>query len=122
MCLETWGGGPGLVDGLTAAVEGAGMEILYAPRAVELIVEKGAVRGVVAREGSDTFDIRARAVVLASGGFEANTEWRTRYLGPGWELARVRGSRFNSGDGIRMAQYLGAARWHMWHFHGAYGF
>ena len=43
------------------------------------------------------------AVVLACGGFEANSEWRTRYLGPGWDLAKVRGTRFNTGDGIRMA-------------------
>ena len=41
--------------------------------------------------------------MLACGGFEANTEWRTRYLGPGWDLAKVRGTRFNTGDGIRMA-------------------
>ena len=31
-------------------------------------------------------------------------------------------ARNNSGDGIRMAQDLGAALWHMWHIHGAYGF
>ena len=42
-------------------------------------------------------------MVLACGGFEANPEWRTRYLGPGWELAKVRGTRYNTGDGIRMA-------------------
>ena len=41
--------------------------------------------------------------MLACGGFEANPEWRTRYLGPGWDLAKVRGTRFNTGDGIRMA-------------------
>ena len=46
--------------------------------------------------------------MLAAGGFEANTEWRTRYLGPGWELAKVRGSRFNTGDGLRMALEIGA--------------
>jgi len=108
LCIEAWGGGPGLVDMLTAAVEGAGMEILYATRAVELIVEKGAVRGVVARSGGETFDIRAKAVVLAAGGFESNTEWRTRYLGPGWDLAPVRGTRFNTGDGIKMALDIGA--------------
>jgi len=28
----------------------------------------------------------------------------------------------NTGDGIRMAQDIGAALWHMWHYHGAYGF
>jgi tricarballylate dehydrogenase len=108
LCLETWGGGPGLVDMLTQIVEKEGIEILYATRALELIVDKGVVRGVVAREGGNIFDIRANAVVLASGGFEANAEWRTRYLGPGWDLAPVRGTRFNTGDGIRMALDIGA--------------
>ena len=108
LCLETWGGGPGLVDALLSAIEKDGIEILYGARAVELIVEKGAVSGVVVREGVKTFDIKAKAVVLASGGFEANTEWRTRYLGPGWDLAPVRGTRFNTGDGIRMALDIGA--------------
>ena len=49
------------------------------------------------------------AVVLATGGFQANPEMRTRYLGPRWELAKVRGSRFNTGAGIRMALDIGAA-------------
>ena len=48
------------------------------------------------------------AGVLACGGFEASSEMRARYLGPGWELARVRGTRFNTGDGIRMALDAGA--------------
>ncbi len=48
-------------------------------------------------------------MVLACGGFESNPEWRTRYLGPGWDLAKVRGTRFNTGDGIRMAIDIGAA-------------
>ena len=61
-----------------------------------------------------TFDIIGDAVVLASGGFEANTEWRTRYLGPGWDLAKVRGSRFNTGDGIRMALEAGAMPYGNW--------
>jgi tricarballylate dehydrogenase len=46
--------------------------------------------------------------VLAAGGFQSNAEWRTRYLGPGWDLAKVRGTRFNTGDGIRMALDVGA--------------
>jgi tricarballylate dehydrogenase len=53
-------------------------------------------------------ELRAKSVVLACGGFEANPEWRTRYLGPGWDLAKVRGSRYNTGDGIRMAIDIGA--------------
>ncbi|MYE14510.1 MAG: FAD-dependent tricarballylate dehydrogenase TcuA, partial [Gammaproteobacteria bacterium] len=53
--------------------------------------------------------IPADAVVLACGGFESNAAWRTRYLGAGWEIAKVRGTRFNTGDGIRMALDAGAA-------------
>jgi tricarballylate dehydrogenase len=48
-------------------------------------------------------------VVLSAGGFESNVEWRTRYLGPGWEMAKVRGTAFNTGDGIRMALEIGAS-------------
>ena len=52
--------------------------------------------------------------MVASGGFQANHEWRTRYLGPGWDLAKVRGSRFNTGDGIKMALDIGAAPYGHW--------
>ncbi|HXF65390.1 MAG TPA: FAD-binding protein, partial [Burkholderiales bacterium] len=45
---------------------------------------------------------------------EANPEWRTRYLGPGWELAKVRGTRFNVGDGLRMALEIGACPYGNW--------
>jgi len=59
-------------------------------------------------------EIRAKAVVLACGGFESNPEWRVRYLGPGWDLARVRGTRHNLGDGIRMALEIGAEPYGNW--------
>lgn len=39
---------------------------------------------------------------------------RTRYLGPGWELAKVRGTRYNTGDGIMMALNLGAQPYGQW--------
>jgi tricarballylate dehydrogenase len=72
------------------------------------------VNGVRVRSGGKLRDLTARAVVLACGGFEANAEWRTRYLGPGWELAKVRGTRFNTGDGLRMALEIGANPFGNW--------
>lgn len=114
LAVETWGGGPGLVDSLLEAASKAGIEVRYATRAVSLIMENGACRGAVARHAGKSFDIRARSVVIASGGFEANAEWRTRYLGPGWDLAKVRGTRFNTGDGIRMALEAGAIPYGNW--------
>jgi tricarballylate dehydrogenase len=59
-------------------------------------------------------EIRAKAVVLACGGFEANAEMRTRYLGPNWDLAKVRGTRFNTGAGLRMAIAAGARSYGHW--------
>ena len=59
--------------------------------------------------GPDGFeDIPGRTVVLAAGGFEANAEMRCRYLGQGWELVKVRGIPYNTGDGIKMALDVGA--------------
>jgi tricarballylate dehydrogenase len=109
LTLETWGGGPGLVDALVKATEDAAIEIEYGARATHLLTDdRQRVTGVTLRQEGRERAVQAGAVVLASGGFEANSEWRTRYLGPGWDLAKVRGSRYNMGDGIRMALGIGA--------------
>src|SRR5205085_4415524 len=86
----------------------AGIPIHYETPAVWLLEEDGVVRGVIARHKGRKVRIGAKAVVLACGGFESNAEMRTRYLGPTWDLAKVRGTRFNTGDGIRMALDIGA--------------
>ncbi len=109
LTVEAWGGGPGLVDGLTRIAADSGIEIRYGARALNLIHDDSGVQGVRVKQNGAVTDLPADAVILASGGFEANHEWRCRYLGPGWDLAKVRGSRFNSGDGIRMALEIGAA-------------
>lgn len=109
LTVEAWGGGPGLVDALTQAARQAGIDIWYSSPAAALLHGDDGVQGVrVKREGRTT-EVRARSVVLAGGGFQANPEWRARYLGPGWELAKVRGTRFNTGDVIRMALDIGAS-------------
>jgi tricarballylate dehydrogenase len=114
LTLETWGGGPGLVDALTKAALDAGVEVQYETAATSLLTEDGRVVGVRVKRKGVAEDVSARAVVLACGGFQSNSEWRTRYLGPGWDLAKVRGSRFNMGDGIRMALEIGAMPWGHW--------
>ncbi len=65
--------------------------------------------------GPDGFDeLGAGAVVLGCGGFEANPEWRARYLGRPWDHAKVRGTRYNTGDGLRMALAIGALPHGQW--------
>jgi len=109
LTVEAWGGGPGLVQRLTDIALGRGVAIAYEARAISLLEHNGRINGVRVRHRQETDDYHADAVVLACGGFESSTTWRARYLGPGWDLARVRGTRFNTGDGIRMALDAGAA-------------
>lgn len=107
-------GGPGLVDSLYRAAEKLGVEIRYDAWVRELIRDDDGVHGVIAKIDGTTRELHAGSVVLACGGFEANAEMRTRYLGPGWDLAKVRGTRFNTGDGLRMALDAGAQPFGHW--------
>ncbi|MCZ6890957.1 MAG: FAD-dependent tricarballylate dehydrogenase TcuA [Chloroflexi bacterium] len=109
LSLEAVGGGKGLSDQQFAIAERQKVRIRYQTKAVRLIQnQQGGVSGVTVLGPQGFQDIAAGSVVLACGGFEANTEMRTRYLGPGWEFAKVRGTPHNTGDGIRMALEIGA--------------
>ncbi len=115
LALHIWGGGPELLKALYANVERRGIPILYETPAVSLIRERGRLAGVVAEgAGGEPVEIRAGAVVLACGSFESNPEMRARYLGPNWELAKCRGTRFNMGAGLRMALDIGARPYGNW--------
>jgi tricarballylate dehydrogenase len=108
MTIEAVGGGPGLVESLGQIADRLGVETRFGARAVALDVGKNGVQGVVVRNGWEEELIVCDAVILAAGGFQSNPEMRTRYLGPGWDLAKVRGTSFNTGDGLRMALDIGA--------------
>jgi tricarballylate dehydrogenase len=115
LTIEVSGGGPGLVQSLFATAEKQGVQIEYEARALELVREgPRGVTGVLVRRREGDSVVKAKAVVLASGGFEANAEWRAKYLGSGWDLAKVRGTRHNTGDGIRMALDIGAEAYGHW--------
>ena len=114
LTVEASGGGPGLVTGWSRVAAQMGIDIRYGARALALIADDDGVKGVRVRQDGRTREQLADAVVLAAGGFEANVEWRTRYLGPGWDTAKVRGARFNTGDGLRMALEIGAMAAGQW--------
>ena len=106
--LAAVGGGRGLVDQLYHAAEKAGVHVRYDAWVRDLIHSDQGVTGIVVKLGDVTREIFAKSVILACGGFEANAAWRARHLGPGWDLAKVRGSKFNCGDGLDMALRIGA--------------
>jgi len=108
-----WGGltlaaeneGVGLFDMELAAVRQMGGTVRYGSAVTSLIMEGARVVGV--RVGDE--EIMADAVILASGGFEANEEMRVAHMGPNWKAAKVRGTPHNTGDGLTMARAAGAA-------------
>ena len=106
---EVWGGGPGLLDAYSRAAAKEGIEIRHNTHALDLVLDHRRVAGVQCAAGGETYTLRSNAVVLACGGFEANAEMRARYLGPNWDLAKVRGTKFNTGQGLRMALAIGAS-------------
>jgi tricarballylate dehydrogenase len=109
--VEVSGAGPGLMRGLLNAAAKHGFPIHNDTEVLELEPAEGdrSVK-VHARNGAgERVVYEADTVVLAAGGFQADSEWRTRCLGPGWDLAKVRASPFNTGAGIKMAMALGAA-------------
>ena len=115
LIVEAVGGGKGLSDRQFELVEQKGGTIRYGTKATSLITDRqGRVTGLTIRDEDGYHDIECMATVLACGGFEANAEMRTRYLGAGWELAKVRGTQFNTGDGIRMALDIGAQSFGHW--------
>jgi tricarballylate dehydrogenase len=103
-------GGAGLVDLLFRRLEGEGGVISYETGARDLIVDDaGTVRGVRCMSPSGLVDIIARGgVVLACGGFQANVQMRVAYLGRYADSLILRGSRYNTGEGLMMAIGAGA--------------
>lgn len=110
------GGGAGLSDYLFERVgKMDGIDLLYETAAQKLLVnDNGKIYGVTTRSEAGLKDYTAKAVILSCGGFEANPAWRARYLGANWDLAKVRGSQYNMGDGIRMALEVGAQPFGNW--------
>jgi tricarballylate dehydrogenase len=105
--LRSYNEGVGLMEDLFAAVERAGIEVWYDSPVLDLITDGTACRGVVVKGPHGEVQVRG-VVVLAAGGFEGNPQMRQRWLGPGWDLVKVRGTRFNMGTVLAAALDRGA--------------
>ena len=115
-------GGPYLFRLLQMKLDELGVEIrLSSPGKRLIYAADREARGVVhdSPRGERRLGAR-RGVVLAAGGFEASDRMKQKYWQAGPVLPAA--NKYNTGDGIRMAQEVGADLWHMWHYHGSYGF
>lgn len=118
--IEVWqyvSKGWGMMQFMYKQIAARQIDVSYETRAQRLLTnEKGEVIGVRASKISngrqDEVNIKARkAVILCSGGFEANEEMKLQYLRV--HPVYFTGTIENTGDGILMAQEVGADLWHM---------
>jgi tricarballylate dehydrogenase len=108
LSLGTAGGGAGLIEAYLRASRDAGIDLRTSSAVESLITVGGDVIGVRVRTAEGLTDVHAGAVVLASGGFEADADLRARHLGEPWRAALVRGTPHNTGEAMLAAIAIGA--------------
>jgi len=103
-CVD--GGGQALVNALHSACRRSGVDIALGRRVDRLLVEDGAVCGVVSGDESLT----AASVVLATGGFGANPEKLEKYFPSAWikDWTWYIGADGSRGDALDFAEEIGA--------------
>lgn len=107
--VRSAGGGIGLANNWFELAEKFGATVLYETAALGMTKTKdGTVNGVRVRDPKGERIIHGRSIVVASGGFQANPEMRTAYMGPEWANVKVRGSKFDTGEMIRELINFGA--------------
>ncbi len=102
------GGGKALVNAYYRTAKALGVEVAYEAEVQDLDVRDGTFSSALVSQHGIVRSIRARAVVAAAGGFEANIPW----LKEGWgEIADnfiIRGTPFNKGRVLRVLLDRGA--------------
>ena len=96
-----------LVDKFSEKLKELGVEVMLNTKATELIMEDGKIAGVKAEGKDANYTIKAKAVILATGGFGANEDMYTQYR-PDLKGTVTTNAPGATGDGIVMAQAVGA--------------
>ncbi|WP_142847553.1 FAD-dependent tricarballylate dehydrogenase TcuA [Telmatospirillum sp. J64-1] len=96
------GGGKALVNAYYATAERLGVEVLYETEVLDLEIDKGVFQwATVSCQGGEPVKVRAKTVVAASGGFQANLEWLKEYWGEAADNFIIRGTPYNKGRMLR---------------------
>lgn len=114
--LAVKGGGPAFYKTVDQHIKNRKIEVLFGHPGTDLIQNPSTkeVIGVKAKPDGEEkhINIKAlKAVILSTGGFEFNEKMKNNYLSP--HPIKFVGWKYNTGDGIRMAQAIGADLWHM---------
>jgi tricarballylate dehydrogenase len=96
------GGGKALMNSYYSAAERLGIDVRYDAEVVGLDLEGGTCTSATVTINGRLQSVRAKAVVMAAGGFEANIEWLREAWGPAADNFVVRGTPYNRGRVLRL--------------------
>jgi len=96
------GGGKALVNTYYAAAEKLGIRVLYDAEVTGLNMSDGRFESATILHNGTPVELRAKALVAASGGFEANLEWLKEAWGEAANNFIVRGTPYNRGRVLRL--------------------
>ena len=102
------GGGKALMNAYYAAAASRGIRVLYNAEVTEVNISDGKVKCGRIRLNGTTAEFRAKALVAASGGFEANLEWLEEAWGEAARNFIVRGTPYNKGTVLKLLLDAGA--------------
>lgn len=91
------GGGKAMMNAYYDSARKMGVLVAYETEACELKVRDGEFLSAVVQRGGVTHEVKAKSVVIASGGFEANIPWLKEYWGDAAENFLIRGTKYNQG-------------------------
>ena len=102
------GGGKALMNSYYAAAERLGIKVIYDAEVVDLELNDDHFKSASVLVSGNPMTVRARAAVLASGGFESNFDWLREVWGQAADKFVVRGTPFNKGAILRLMLDRGA--------------
>jgi tricarballylate dehydrogenase len=102
------GGGKALLNAYYETASRRGVRILYNTEVTALNLDGGVFRSATALVNGAPVELRAKAAVLAGGGFEANIEWLKEAWGEAAENFLIRGTPFNKGLILKLLMANGA--------------
>lgn len=102
------GGGRAMLNALYRTAESLGVEVLYDAEVVGADIRDGMFLAASVKRGSKIKRIRAKTLVAAAGGFEANIDWLKQYWGDPADNFLIRGTPYNRGTVLRILLDAGA--------------
>ncbi len=102
------GGGKALINSYYAAAERLGVRIIYEAEARGFDLTDGTLHGVTIDSRGRHDSLRAKAFVLAAGGFESNIDWLTSIWGAAASNFVIRGTPYNTGAVLKQMLDHGA--------------